>query len=75
MRREGRRPVAARRRPESSGLISHFRRAGMTTWVIPASVIGAIGLTFRPALLDSSFRWNDGGGGSVGVLPGTGLLE
>ena len=34
-------------------------QAGMATWVIPASVTGAIGLTSRPALLDSSLRWND----------------
>ena len=35
-------------------------QAGMTTWVIPASVTGATGLTSRPALLDSGLRRNDG---------------
>ena len=56
----------ARSRPAQAGIqwfIAYIpAQAGMTTWVIPASVTGAIGLTSRPALLDSSFRWNDDGG-------------
>ena len=31
-------------------------QAGMTTWVIPASVTGAIRLISRPALLDAGLR-------------------
>ena len=56
----------ARSRPAQAGIqwfIAYIpAQAGMTTWVIPASVTGAIGLISRPALLDAGLRRNDGGG-------------
>ena len=64
MRREGRMPVAARRRPESSGLHNPFPHSGndnrhdnLTRYL--AKFFNSS--LPRPALLDSSFRWNDAG--------------
>ena len=57
-------PPSFRRRPESSGVISHSCKAGMTLKGGIGSVwhrrikTGSL-LTPRPALLDSSLRWND----------------
>ena len=57
MRREGRRPVAARRRPESSGLFHTFPPNGNdNTRVIPARISRAIRPASRPAFLNRSFQ-------------------
>ena len=55
-------PSSFQRRLESSGLLHTFPPGGNDhSWVIPASVTGAIRLTSRPACLDSGLRRNDEG--------------
>ena len=47
--------LSFRRRPESSGLLHTFPPGGNDhAWFIPASVVGAIRLTPRPAFLGSA---------------------
>ena len=49
--------LSFRRRPESSGLLHTFPPGGNDhAWVIPASVVGAIRLTPRPAFLGLLFQ-------------------
>ena len=66
MRREGRRPVAARRRPESSGLYEPFPHSGNdnTKARQPARSSDKTCHPFilpGPAFLDSGLRRNDNG--------------
>ena len=76
--REGKTPVAARRRRNPVVLIRHSRAAGMTTTgTTTERAIRQNRLSIHhraSAFLDSSLRWNDDGGHSGFVIIPTALL-